>query len=186
MTDRRAMTEGELDALLGRWLGSGAVDAADRVVERAMRRVATVPQEGARLRGIGTVFGRAPLAWAAVAGAALLIGIGLFLGRGLVGDTSSPSPSAEESDAPPSTRQYMRFGLQLDVPAAWTATTHPHETSFSGEFTVREGSMSGEILTCDTPAGPWQVLSARLASSCSRNGIKEAATETICFGETSM
>ena len=30
------------------------------------------------------------------------------------------------------------------------------------------------------------VVSARLASSCSRNGISEAATDTICFGDTSM
>ena len=29
-------------------------------------------------------------------------------------------------------------------------------------------------------------ISARLASSCSRNGISEAATDTICEGATSM
>jgi hypothetical protein len=29
-------------------------------------------------------------------------------------------------------------------------------------------------------------ISARLASSCSRNGISEAATDTICAGATSM
>ena len=29
-------------------------------------------------------------------------------------------------------------------------------------------------------------MSARLASSCSRNGISAVAMETICFGETSM
>ena len=29
-------------------------------------------------------------------------------------------------------------------------------------------------------------MSARLASSCSRNGIRAVATETICFGETSI
>src|SRR5678815_4364880 len=29
-------------------------------------------------------------------------------------------------------------------------------------------------------------ISARLASSCSRNGMSEAATETICEGATSM
>ncbi len=29
-------------------------------------------------------------------------------------------------------------------------------------------------------------ISARLASSCSRNGISEAATETTCVGDTSM
>jgi hypothetical protein len=29
-------------------------------------------------------------------------------------------------------------------------------------------------------------ISARFASSFSRNGISEAATETSCFGETSM
>ena len=29
-------------------------------------------------------------------------------------------------------------------------------------------------------------MSARLASSCSRKGMSDVATETICFGETSM
>jgi hypothetical protein len=32
----------------------------------------------------------------------------------------------------------------------------------------------------------FEPISARFASSCSRNGISDAATETICFGETSM
>ena len=31
-----------------------------------------------------------------------------------------------------------------------------------------------------------QPISARLASSCSRNGINDAAALTSCFGETSM
>ena len=32
----------------------------------------------------------------------------------------------------------------------------------------------------------FEPISARFASSCSRNGISEAATETTCLGETSM
>ena len=32
----------------------------------------------------------------------------------------------------------------------------------------------------------FEPISARLASSCSRNGISDAATDTICFGDTSM
>ena len=32
----------------------------------------------------------------------------------------------------------------------------------------------------------FEPISARFASSCSRNGISEAATDTICFGDTSM
>ena len=32
----------------------------------------------------------------------------------------------------------------------------------------------------------FEPISARLASSCSRNGISEAATDTICEGATSM
>ena len=32
----------------------------------------------------------------------------------------------------------------------------------------------------------FELMSARLASSCSRNGISPALTPTICFGETSM
>ena len=32
----------------------------------------------------------------------------------------------------------------------------------------------------------FEPISARLASSCSRNGISDAATDTICAGATSM
>ena len=32
----------------------------------------------------------------------------------------------------------------------------------------------------------FEPMRARFASSCSRNGINEAATDTICFGDTSM
>ena len=32
----------------------------------------------------------------------------------------------------------------------------------------------------------FEPISARLASSCSRNGISDAATDTICDGATSM
>ena len=32
----------------------------------------------------------------------------------------------------------------------------------------------------------FEPINARFASSCSRNGISDAATDTICFGETSM
>ena len=32
----------------------------------------------------------------------------------------------------------------------------------------------------------FEPISARFASSCSRNGISDAATETTCLGETSM
>jgi hypothetical protein len=44
---------------------------------------------------------------------------------------------------------------------------------------------------CDRRVGTawrcmFEPMSARFASSCSRNGISEAATDTICFGDTSM
>ena len=32
----------------------------------------------------------------------------------------------------------------------------------------------------------FEPMRARFASSCSRNGISDAATDTICFGDTSM
>ena len=32
----------------------------------------------------------------------------------------------------------------------------------------------------------FEPMSARFASSCSRNGISDAATDTICLGDTSM
>jgi hypothetical protein len=48
--------------------------------------------------------------------------------------------------------------------------------------------MSGDMVR--TSGTAWRCMfepiSARLASSCSRNGIKDAATDTSWFGETSM
>ena len=43
------------------------------------------------------------------------------------------------------------------------------------------GSSSGTAWRC-----MFEPISARLASSCSRNGMSAVATDTICLGETSM
>ena len=45
------------------------------------------------------------------------------------------------------------------------------------------GSVTSSGTACRCMFEP---ISARLASSCSRNGISPAETPTICFGETSM
>jgi hypothetical protein len=57
------------------------------------------------------------------------------------------------------------------------ATTRFH----AGADERRLGRMSGTAWRC-----MFEPISARLASSFSRNGISAAATETSCFGETSM
>ena len=44
-----------------------------------------------------------------------------------------------------------------------------------------DGLSSGTAWRC-----MFEPISARLASSCSRNGISAPATDMVCFGETSM
>ena len=57
--------------------------------------------------------------------------------------------------------------------AAWCSTPVPTIGA--------RGCSSGTACRC-----MFAPISARLASSCSRNGISAVATETTCFGETSM
>ncbi len=56
-------------------------------------------------------------------------------------------------------------------------------TSFSSPVATTGGSVTNSGTACRCMFEP---ISARLASSCSRNGISPAETPTICFGETSM
>ena len=83
----------------------------------------------------------------------------------------------------------MMIRVDVDVgdrrrPAA-ALTTMPEflATSFSRPVATIGGSAtsSGTAWRC-----MFEPMSARLASSCSRNGIRPAETPTICLGEMSM
>jgi hypothetical protein len=72
-----------------------------------------------------------------------------------------------------------------------------HLAGFFGTRTARESratrssrpvATNGASVTSNGTAWRcmFEPINARFASSCSRNGISEAAIETSCFGETSM
>ena len=71
------------------------------------------------------------------------------------------------------------------VPARSASTSTPESYAVLPSMPVptRGGSgwTSGTAWRCML-----EPMRARLASSCSRNGIRDADTEMICFGDTSM
>ena len=77
---------------------------------------------------------------------------------------------------------------------ASTEATTPASSATTTIFESRATRSSMPVPTngaSDWSSGtPWRCMfepmSARLASSCSRNGIMPAAIEITCFGETSM
>jgi hypothetical protein len=84
------------------------------------------------------------------------------------------------------TRTTMReASTESTVPPRFDTTVTPESTATARSMPVPTSGVSersvGTAWRC-----MFEPISARLASSCSRNGISEAATETVCFGETSM
>ncbi len=95
------------------------------------------------------------------------------------------------------------ISLPLSGPSwASTRTMTRRESTESTEPARRHTTAAPESLTvtCSMPVPTrgaserrsgtawrcmFEPIRARLASSCSRNGMSEAATETSCFGETS-
>ena len=71
------------------------------------------------------------------------------------------------------------------TPASSASTTSPASTAARNSTPVPTIGASAR-----SRGTAWRCMlapiRARLASSCSRNGISAAATEMICFGETSM
>ncbi len=77
--------------------------------------------------------------------------------------------ASTESTSPPR--------LAITVTPESTATVRSMPVPTSG-FSARSVGTAWRCM--------FEPIRARLASSCSRNGISEAATDTICFGDTSM
>ncbi len=71
------------------------------------------------------------------------------------------------------------------MPASLASTTTPESTAalYSIPVPTRGASVRSSGTACRCMLEP---ISARLASSFSRNGISAVAMETVCFGETSM
>ena len=74
---------------------------------------------------------------------------------------------------------------QSTTPSRLATTVTPESRATMPSMPV---PISGEVVR--TSGTAWRCMfepmSARLASSCSRNGISEAATETSWFGDTSI
>ena len=83
-------------------------------------------------------------------------------------------------------RTTMRFASTWStMPGAWRAIAAPELRATTSSMPVptigASALSSGTAWRC-----MFEPISARFASSFSRNGISAAATETSCFGETSM
>ena len=92
-----------------------------------------------------------------------------------------PSPASSSS-----TRTTIRLAsTSCTVPPRSASTMAPESTATARSMPVPTSGFSARSV-----GTAWRIMfepiSARLASSCSRNGMSEAATETIWRGETSM
>ena len=96
---------------------------------------------------------------------------------------STPPPSAASTS---STRTTMRpASTRSTLPGRFATTAEPESTATMRSMPVPTSGFSarsvGTAWRC-----MFEPISARFASSCSRNGMRAAATDTICFGDTSM
>jgi len=100
---------------------------------------------------------------------------------------STPASRARRLLSPGSvTRMMMRSAsTRSTIPARVLTTTAPESRAAMASMPVP--TMGGSATSSGTA---WRCMlepiRARLASSCSRNGIRAAATLTNCLGETSM
>ena len=94
--------------------------------------------------------------------------------------------SLYSSSSPASVSTAMRSAVTLvTTPPRLATRTWPESRAARSSMPVPtigdSGSRSGTAWRC-----MFEPMSARLASSCSRNGMSAVATETTCLGETSM
>ena len=99
---------------------------------------------------------------------------------------SAPISRDRPSVSLPSTRTTMRLlSTKSTVPDRRATTTAPESRAVMYSMPVPTNGdrawSSGTAWRC-----MFDPISARFASSFSRNGMSEAATDTSCFGETSM
>ena len=94
--------------------------------------------------------------------------------------------SRYSSSSPESASTWTRSAVTLvTTPARRAITTWPESCAARASMPVPtiglSGSRSGTAWRC-----MFEPIRARLASSCSRNGISAVATDTTCLGLTSM
>lgn len=184
---KRPLTDAEFDRLLGRWLGGGVELGADGIAERALQIVANTPQDGTRAE-----FARAPRAWAAAIGVALLVGVGILSGTRLVGDDASPMPmpSGNESEAlrpsqeprPSDSARPVATDLRIDLPDGWSfdgdAVGGWVNPLLKASIRVRAGDASQPHLFCtETLAG--RCGDGTPASPCQEDGSSYCKQVTI-------
>ena len=94
--------------------------------------------------------------------------------------------SGYSTSSPPSVSIWTRSAVTLvTTPASRAMRTWPESRAARTSIPVptigASGSRSGTAWRC-----MFEPMSARFASSCSRNGMSAVATDTTCLGETSM
>jgi hypothetical protein len=93
---------------------------------------------------------------------------------------------AYSSTSPPSRRIAILAAItRSTVPALRASSTSPASVAARNSIPVPTygASLLSKGTACRCMFAP---MSALLASSCSRNGIRAVATETVCKGATSM
>jgi hypothetical protein len=171
MNDRLTWTDSELDGLLSRYLTEGPETPPDRIVENAMRQVATTRQEGTAVLRLWAWASSSPAVAAAVV-VALVLGLGLILVPALVGDRnpqpgpSGPPPPATEAPlvTSPSPSEFVTFssaddGYEILIPSGWdeVPSEYPDARTWAGEdgeLMISYGTSifdGGEVTVCAPP-----------------------------------
>ena len=99
---------------------------------------------------------------------------------------SAPNSRGLPSGPIPSTRTMIRRASTVStMPSLLQRTTAPESRATTPSSPVP--TIGGSVRRRGTDwRCMFEPMRARFASSCSRNGMSAAATETSCFGETSM
>ena len=182
-TGERALTDFELDRLLGRWFAEGPEAVGPHVADGALAAIATTRQVGhARL---GRPSRRVALAWAAVLVA--LSVVAASLAGGVVQDEEVPSPSPTPAPSEPLTAPagMVMFrdpdaGYQFLMPSTWAEVETRWTDQGARRFVAPDDTMSvtvsygttegggGEYVECE----PWPWTVAPLQARCDLDGIR--------------
>ena len=178
-TDERALTDFELDRLLGRWFAEGPETVSPHVAENAVAAIATTRQVGHR--HLGRPSRRVVLAWAAVLVALSVVAATLAGGSTRDEEAPSPHPSAPIS-APPGMVMFRdpAAGYQFLMPSTWAEVETRWTDQGARRFVAPDDTMSVTVSYGTTEGGggdyvecePWPWTVAPLQARCDFDGIR--------------
>ena len=179
-TDERALTDFELDRLLGRWFAEGPETVGPHVAERAVAAIATTRQVGhGRLSRPSR---RVALAWAAILVALSVIAASLAGGSVRDEVIPSPPPTPEPSSVSGALVMFRdaSAGYQFLMPRDWTEVETQWTDQGTRRFVAPDEAMSvtvsygttegggGEYVECE----PWPWAEQPLQARCAVDGIR--------------